>query len=142
MNLEVRDDSLETIEKIEANDPDLCRIAVGFEGFSPRSFKREWEKNPEDDDEKYELLPIEDDSIDWKRLSTAIQRSKVLEELHLGDIEINPDGDDSNFRESDLRALMVAFANSEPQLRKLNLNLISVPFEKLFSEDGSVLQKP
>ena len=144
MNLDVREKSLETIEKIEANDPDLQALAIGFKGFSPPTVIKEWE---DEFNEAYELLRIDDDddddSIDWKRLCTAIQRSKVLVELHFGGIEINPDGDGSNFRESDLKALMVAFAVGEKQLTRLGLRELSVPFGILFSEDCSgVLQKP
>ncbi|EJK45466.1 hypothetical protein THAOC_35917 [Thalassiosira oceanica] len=135
------DKSLRKIERIESNDPDVLTLAIGSEGYSPHALLKEWE-NEEYKDEEYEVLHIEDDRIDWKRVCTAIQRSKVLEELHLGGIEIVPNGNDSNFRENDLRALMVAFANSGRQLRKLALNMLSVPFEILFNEDCSgVLQK-
>ena len=142
MNLNVTERSLRNIERIESNDPAVRVLAIGMEGFAPAMVKKSW-LNEEHNDDEFELLPIEDDSIDWKRVCTAIQRSKVLEELHLGDIVI-PSGNGSNFRESDLRALMVAFANSGRQLTKLALNIIFVPFEILFSEEDcpGVLQKP
>ena len=68
------------------------------------------------------VLSIQDDSIDWKRVCTAIQRSEILQELHLSGIRIVTDGNGSNFRESDLRALMIAFASSGRQLTKLVLD--------------------
>ena len=142
MNLNVTERSLRKIERIESNDPAVRLLAIGLEGSAPAMFKKSWLNDEYLEDEEFELLPIEDDSIDWKRVCTAIQRSKVLEELHLVEI-IVPIGNGSNFRESDLRALMVAFANSGRQLTKLALNMMFVPFRILFSENCSgVLQKP
>ncbi|EJK56095.1 hypothetical protein THAOC_24083, partial [Thalassiosira oceanica] len=124
------------IERIEANTPVVDTLAIGLgEDYVPERYLKGWEYDQEDDDYEYELLSIQDESIDWKRVCTAIQRSKVLKELHLSGIRVVPNGNDSNFRESDLRALMVAFANSKRQLTKLSLNTLCVPFEILLSEN-------
>lgn len=138
------EDSLRKIEKIESNHPSIDGLAIAFEGFSlPLSSSvNGWLYG--DVECKSKLLTIEDDSIDWKRVSTAIQKSNVLKELHLGGIFIFPDDNDSNFRESDLRALMFAFANGGTQLTKLILDSMSVPFEILFSGEDcpGLLQRP
>ena len=138
----MENNNIRKIELIEANDPAVSVLAIGFEDFVPERYVKGWE-DEEDGNNQNVVLSIQDDSIDWKRVCTAIQRSKILKELQLSGIQIVPDVNGSNFRESDLRALMNAFANSERQLTKLALNTIIVLFAILFSEDcPGVLQKP
>ena len=108
----MENNNIRKIELIEANDPAVSVLAIGFEDFVPERYVKGWE-DEEDGNNQNVVLSIQDDSIDWKRVCTAIQRSKILKELQLSGIQIVPDVNGSNFRESVLRALMNAFANSE-----------------------------
>ena len=81
----MENNDIRKIELIESNDPAVSVLAIGFEDFVPERYVKGWE-DEEDGNNQNVVLSIQDNSKDWNRVCTAIQRSKILKELHLSGI--------------------------------------------------------